>query len=263
MTAMAGEGAPGQRALRHGVVVCIKGLVAGVLLIGAGVVPADQGAAAPPAGKTDEQGAHSPANTLLFLTDHLSAIDAPATLHYRFARSGSLEPPLSDSVDLRITEPAQGGGKNVAFRFLSGKEARSIPEVEHARGNPVLMVFLQHDVGEMRRLTEGSWQHFQRMIKLALADDAEMRSVQFDFQGRKVQGTQVRIHPYREDPYRTRFTQFAEKSYAFTFSPEVPGWVYELHIEVPAPAQPSQAHPGALIEETLRLDRIESSGPSQ
>ena len=121
MTAMAGAGEPGQRALRHALWSASGP---------GGRCAADRcrrsrgpGRRSTPCWKDYEEGAHSPANTLLSgpttERDH-----APATLHY--ARAQRLAGgPLFDSVDLRIIVPRRRR-EECCVRFLSGKEAVSI-----------------------------------------------------------------------------------------------------------------------------------------
>lgn len=203
-----------------------------------------------------EEGAQepvSPANNLLFMSDHLADLRQPAVVHYEFRKSGNLEEGFADTIDMSVTGIAPDGTKNVELQYFTGERAQQFPLVPNARGNPVLLLFLQRDVGEMQRLTEGNWRYFQRVIKTALADEAEVQPVEFDFQGRSVKGTQIKITPYVNDPHQG-LKKFNTKYYLFTLSEAVPGRIYQMKSVIP---EQEQGRNGVLVEETVTFRGIE------
>ncbi|MDH3638098.1 MAG: hypothetical protein OES09_06485 [Gammaproteobacteria bacterium] len=188
----------------------------------------------------------SRANQILFDTDHLESISEPTTLHYSFKKTAADGSGFNDTIDVRITRVKEDGSKDVRLEYFTGDRRRYAPEVPSALGNPVVVLYLQHDVNEMNRLTSGSWRHFQRRIKLALEGTDDVSPVRLNFQGREIGGREVRIEPYRDDPQNSQYTGYAQKYYVFTLAPEVPGYIFEIKSVVPG-----QSGGGPLVEEVL------------
>lgn len=206
----------------------------------------------PPAVRAEEK--YSTAETLLFFTNHLGEISRPNTLRYSFKKEGALEPGFQDQVQIFIERVGQDGTKFVSTKFLSGEREKNFPPVENARGNPVLMYFLTRDVFEMQRLTGGNWRYFKRLISQAFAESAEVRAVKFDYNGKQISGTEIKIAPYVNDPKRERYQRFAGKYYVFVLAPGVPGGIYQIRTVVPSEGG-GEAKP--LIEETMTFSGAE------
>ncbi|MCI0401160.1 MAG: hypothetical protein L0Z68_07660 [Gammaproteobacteria bacterium] len=198
-----------------------------------------------------EQPSLSPAETLLWLTDHLAHIDKPSKLHYQFTRRGSLEEDFDDRVDLYILNVNADGTKEAKLDFFSGDRNQFVPPQENVRGNPVLGIYLQGDVYEMDRLTGGNWRYFHRRLKYGFADGAEVTPITFNYNGHMVEGEQIRISPYVNDPKRPQFEQFADKEYVILLSEEVPGSLYQIHTVIPGKKEDGAEMNEPLIEETL------------
>lgn len=182
----------------------------------------------------------STAETLLFQTNHLKNVHAPATLRYTFHKEGSAEPGFDDQVQLVLsnTKPA------ATLQFLTGPRQYTAPAVDDPEGNPVLLGFLEHDIAEMQRLTGGSSAYFRKRIRLALAESAQVRPRHFTYAGKGIDGREIVIEPYANDPMRARFEQYVGKRYTFVVSDKVPGGVYQVHAVAGKPA---------LVDETLTL----------
>lgn len=186
----------------------------------------------------------SPAETLLFQTKHLQNVDAPSTLTYAFHKEGSVEPGFDDRVTLVIADATPAA----TLQFLTGPRHYTTPAVDQAEGNPVLLGFLEHDIAEMQRLTGGATAYFRKRIRLALAESAQVGSRRFTYAGKTIEGREIVIVPYQNDPMHARFERFTGKRYTFVVSPQVPGGVYQMR----AAADGDQGH-AALIDETLTL----------
>ncbi len=203
----------------------------------------------------------SRAETVLWMTDQLKAVDVPMLIRYRFSKTGSLEEGFEDTVEFRVSKIHDDGMKSADLKFFSGERNFPVPPVERTDVNPVLKVFFQGDVYEMNRLTdvEGSarerWRYFQRRIKFALAQTAVAEEVRFNFDGREYQGIKISFTPYRNDPKRAHFEKFAEKRYEVIISDALPGYVYQIQTTVPDGATADNVPP--LIQETLRLHAVE------
>ena len=197
---------------------------------------------------------HSDAEILLFETDHLKKFTKPAKLHYAFVKSGTLEENFQDNVEISIGKVMPDGGKNVTAEFLSGSNKINFPPMEEAKGNPVLLWFLERDLREMKRLTGGKPPYFKRRIRIALADHAEVRPVKIVYDGKEVDGKEIKIAPYVNDELKERFGKHVGKYYLFTLSDKIPGEVYQLRSVTPDNQKGVSTKGQPLIEETLTFN---------
>lgn len=207
-------------------------LLAAVILAASLALPLSAPAqdAAPAADRQD----YSAAERALFMSEHLQGIEAPARLDYRFRRSGTLEAGFDDEVHVQLDARADGACCRGSGEFLSGERRIHLPAIDDARGNPVLLYFLEHDVRDMQRLTKGQPAHFRKRIRMAIYRDAQVRETRFSYQGKTIAGREIRITPYLDDPARARFERFADKEYVFMLSDAVPGGVYGIRSRIPA-----------------------------
>ncbi len=202
-------------------------------------------------------GQFSRANTRLFLTNHLDNVPLPSILHYDFEKRGSLEEPFRDSIDLTLSDAGEGKRK-VEFEYFTGARNQYVHPITDVEGNPVITIFLQRDVVDMQDRTDGSSLYFQNAIKQALEDDAQVKHVEFKYDGRVVDGVEIRVAPYLNDPHQDELKAFVNKYYVFTLSEAVPGDVYELRTVVPntQAGQSSNQDSAALLVESLRLSDV-------
>ena len=194
----------------------------------------------------------SPAENRLWFSDHLQNVEKPIRLYYEFVKSGTQEDGFTDAVYLDIIKVNKDGTKNAVLDFFTAARRQAVnpDNVTNITGNPVLGIFMQGDVYEMNRLTEGSWRHFQKMIKIALRESAKVEPVDFEFQGKKCKGDKVSFSPYVKDPHRDSFEQFADKLYEFIFSDDIPGSLYQIRTVIPDTKDPGKE---PLVEESLTL----------
>lgn len=170
----------------------------------------------------------SQANELLFLSDHLTNVEQPTTLHYLYQSKGPGEEGFNDTIDVHVVQVWPDGSKRVEMDYFTGERNRSVPAVDHARGNPVVMLFLQRDVIEMARRTPHPWRYFQKQIKIALQDGAQVVSGQLDYDGRRIQAETITIQPYLHTDGGPGWERYRSKTYRFTLSKDIPGMVYEI-----------------------------------
>lgn len=191
----------------------------------------------------------------LWLDNHLQNISSPGRLYYDFVKRGTFEQGFSDSVYLDILGINEDGSKNADLAFFTAERQQSVrrDNLVNVTGNPVLTIYMQGDVYEMNRLTEGSWRYFQRRIKSAFAEGATIEPVTFEYDGGQVDGEKISITPYINDPRRRQFAAFAPKVYEFILSEQVPGKIYQIKTVIPG-AAPDQE---PLIEEILTLQSAE------
>lgn len=191
----------------------------------------------------------SPAEKLLFETNHMQGLDAPVTLTYSYNKKADAEAGFDDEVRVSVTRINPDKSAAVSVHFLSDDRNVPVPDIDQAEGNPVLLGFLERDIVEMKRLTGGSTYYFRKRIRLALASTKEVRPVRFVYAGKERQGQEVRIQPYLDDPMRERFPAYETKSYIFTLSEDVPGRLYRIRSSSTESATKKQ---GGIVE-TLTL----------
>lgn len=189
----------------------------------------------------------SAAERALFLTNHLATLKPPMTLRYSFRKSGSLEAGFEDRVAVHLKPQADGACCTASADFLEGPRRLSLPEVEAAQGNPVILYFLERDIREMNRLTKGQAAYFRKRIRMAVYQGATLQETSVGYAGKSVAAKQYTVAPYVDDPLRPRFEKLAGKTYVFTLSDAVPGGVYSIRARVDGPT----ADAPLLVEEML------------
>lgn len=184
--------------------------------------------ASPARAETDKQD-FSPAERLLFMSRHLDNVKLPATLRYRFTQSGTAEPGVQGAASVSVK--AMAGGKGccqASGSFLSGEREVNLPPLDAAEGNPVVMYFLENDIRTMNRLTKGSQTYFRKRLRMAIYSGATVQPVRLQWQGREVDGQEIVLRPYTDDPNAFRFAKYVGKEYRFLLSQAVPGGVYAI-----------------------------------
>jgi hypothetical protein len=198
----------------------------------------------------------SPAEQAIFMADQLRNVKPPATLRYTFQKTGSLEPGFQDSVAVALKPRPDGRCCTASGDFLTGERKLRLPDVEDAKGNPVVLYFLERDIREMHRLAKGPENYFRKRIRMAIYQGATVKPATFRYKGRDVAGQEIAISPYLDDPNRARFEKFATREYRFLLSDAVPGGVYGIRSVVPGAAgAPS------LVGEEMLIDGAEPAKP--
>ena len=201
----------------------------------------------------------SAAEQAIFMDKHLSGLKAPVTLQYSYRRSGTDETAFEDRVALRLRAGPGGACCAAEADFLSGEQRLELPAIELAEANPVVLYFLEREVREMQRLTQGQQNYFRKRIRMAVYQDAQLNDREVYYRGRPVAAREIVIRPYSQDPLRARYESLADKHFVFTLSAAVPGGVVALRSEVDAPRRPA---PPTHLEELL-LDGVSFDPPAR
>jgi hypothetical protein len=217
----------------------ICGLIAGLLLLATGTARAAND--------------FSAAEQALFIDNHLGELRPPLTLHYGFRKTGSLEEPFDDRVDVALTAQTNGTCCAATGRFLTGAREVRQPELEGTQGNPAILYFLERDIREMERLTKGKANYFRKRIRMAVYQGASIRNLTLQYRGRPVAVREIGISPYVDDPTRSRYERLANKQYLFMLAAGVPGGLYGIRTQVDG----SSAGAPPLIVEEMLLDGAE------
>ncbi len=205
-----------------------------------------------PAVATDEKQDISAAEKLLFMTRQLDNLALPATLRYAFRQTGTEEPGFEDKVRVDVVSLVAGKKQccKASGEFLTGARTLKLPDIEGAEGNPVVMYFLENDIRTMQRLTKGSQTYFRKRIRMALFNGATVRNVRMAYKGKDIEGQEIRISPYLDDPNRVKFEKYLGKQYRFILSPAVPGGVVGIQTTIGA-TLPDQA---PLMQQELLIE---------
>ena len=199
----------------------------------------------------------SAAEQALFVDNHLSKLRPPTTLHYGYRKSGTLEEAFDDKVDVRLTAQTNGACCAASAQFFSGARQQRQPEVEGAQGNPAILYFLERDIREMERLTQGKANYFRKRIRMAVFQGASIRKLSLIYQGRPVAVQEISIAPYLDDPNRTRYQKLANKQYVFMLASAVPGGLYGIRTRINGETADA---PALMVEEMLIIG-AEASSP--
>lgn len=187
----------------------------------------------------------SEAEKLVFTDPQLANVKGPVSLHYSFVRSGTLESGFQDEVHIDVD-----AAHKVEGRFLSGPRAFTLPAIEQAEANPVILYFLERDITDMKRLTKAKSQnYFRTRIRMAMAEAAEVKDTRVTYAGTELPAREVTLLPYAKDPMRARYERYANKRYTFVLAKGVPGGVYQIRTSLPG-ALPTDA---PVMEEVLTL----------
>src|SRR5215472_1615890 len=119
----------------------------------------------------------SAAQIALFESNHLQEIAKPVVLEYVFRHLGGIAGDFDDKVTADIRSIHPDGKKDIWIDFLTGPHHVNFPPALGFNGNPLLMLFLEHDVTEMREATGGAAQYFRNRIRDAFVDRTEMHPV--------------------------------------------------------------------------------------
>ena len=187
----------------------------------------------------------SPAEKALFMDNQFRALKPPLTLRFAYRKTGSLEPGFEDTVAITLRRSAEGICCAASTEFLHGERALMLPDIESTQGNPAILYFLERDIREMQRLTQGKQNYFRKRIRMAVFQGATVRPVQLEWAGKPVDGQEIVISPYLDDPLRGRFEQMAGKEYVFTLSAAVPGGVHSIRTRVAGGAGAAAGGAGA------------------
>jgi hypothetical protein len=175
----------------------------------------------------------SEVNNELFDKAHLKNITQPGTLRYSYKKQSFVDGDREDTIEMVVTNIRNTGRRDSHFEFFTGPHKRPYEDRNNQQGNGVFVLFLEFDIHELQRLTGGEWPYFQRKIRWALAEGAERKEVDIEFEGKTVKGIQYVIQPYLNDPKNARYSLYAGKYYIFTLSEEIPGEIYQVRTVVP------------------------------
>lgn len=198
------------------------------------------------------------AQKLLFDDPYLGSISPPAELGYRFEHSTADEKSygktFADEIKIYVDPPGEGHTlNNVTLDLFTDGRNRRIGPLSDVSGNPVIMVFLERDVFQMKRRVQGASALFRNTIRRAMRENAVVQDVDIRYGGETVAAKKVTISPFKDDRIPQQFAEFRNKIYHFTVSQAVPGGFFEIVSLLPDPENQNEA---------LVVDRMTFTGKS-
>jgi hypothetical protein len=179
---------------------------------------------------------YTPAQVAIYKSNQIGSLSKNDVINYTFSRKGKIQAPLEDKASITIADEDAQGKKNIVVDFLTGDNHIDMPPYEGFKlGNPIWMVFLEHDVKEMSALTKGSTLYFRNRIRdgMASADKAVVTHTSITLGDQKFDATVVTLKPYVGVEHVESFKQFEQKSYQFVISAQVPGGIYSIKTVTP------------------------------
>lgn len=167
----------------------------------------------------------------MFDTPHLANISRPETLRYAYRRVGPAA--FTDIIAIHVKKINNDGTKELAFDYLTGPHHVFFPELDHFRGNPLLMLALERDVSAMNQAIGISNAFLRNRIREAFLDSATVSNTMITFEDKPTPARIVTVKPFAREPRLERIPSLQAKTYTFVLADAVPGMIDEIRIETP------------------------------
>lgn len=191
------------------------------------------------------------AQKLFFYKDHLAGIPKGSRLDYGFKSSTKGADSFTDSIEVKVADVTGEGRRDLEFNFLSGEHHIDFTSAKAYTGNPVIIHFLERDISQMARDTDGSNGFFRNRIRDSFKHPLTARDIRFEFDGKSLHGTEIIVTPFVKNRYAEHFALYVNKRYEFIFSDQIPGGIYRIHTQVPGEDGKS-----VLIDEEMIFKKI-------
>ena len=208
-------------------------------------------------GAATAQGADTP-QKLLFDTPYLTELKVPSSLSYTYRHRASearqFGKPFTDTIAIDLSKPDNPEHVNsVSMRIFTGARARELGPNVDMKGNPIIMIFLERDLWEMKRRVGGEPIFYRNKIRRALREAAKVEKIEVDFEGKTVPAHKVTITPFSGETDNRRLQRFLNKSYEFVVADAVPGGFVRVRSSVPREDGAGEA----LVEDEITYLKVE------
>jgi hypothetical protein len=197
-------------------------LVAALLILPIAAVATDK---TPPPGMNKAQ-------LLFFFKDHLNGVGKNSLLDYAFKSETRDAESYTDHIEVKVTDVIDDNKRNMEFNFLTGDHHIDFSPAKGYTGNPVLIHFLERDIALMAKDAGGFSGFYRNRIRDSFKRPSVMKAVEFEFNGKALEGTEIVVTPFVGDPNAKNFKLYENKRYEFIFSDQVPGGIYRIHTQV-------------------------------
>jgi hypothetical protein len=202
------------------------------------------------------------AQRLIFNAPHLRAVKAPSDIYYSYSVANTKKekfgPGFKDSVRLHVeNEKSDSTAKDTTLFMYTGERQRDPMRFQARTSNPVILMFLEQDLWDMRQRIGGRAEYFKARVAEALRNAVNVEETKIEVDGKQVSATRVTFKPFEKDPNAEKLELFRTKVYELTLSEAVPGEVVELRTAVFDPASTDNK---PVMEEKLSYDHISVGG---
>lgn len=204
------------------------------------------------------------AQKLLFESNHLTTLAAPGRLTYRYSLKTSdtalFGAGFDDDAVILLASAANGiGAKDATLELFTGNRMRRFGPLPNVIGNPIIVLFLEYDVNQMRIHVGGQPVYYRNVVRAAFRESAKVEPVSIVWQGNTASAMKVSIQPFMNIANAERLKLFRAKTYEFTVSDAVPGGIYEIRTVI-ADDRPGQTAPAIEARLTLSGGGYDTAG---
>ena len=195
----------------------------------------------------------SSANVQLFIEPHLSSINTPSRIFYKFKKESTREDNFTGNVILNIVKIDEQEKKYITFRYLKGRNKVRFPPQVGAKGNPIFMLFFERDARDMQRLTGGNALFFRSRIRHAIAA-TEYKEIEISFNGKTYPAKEIYFKPFLKTKLKNRITRYKTKEFRVIISEDIPGYIFKIET-----FSKDTENPEDLVKESLIFQGIKTN----
>lgn len=178
------------------------------------------------------------ATALIFSEPYLKKLGHPASIAYHYSHK-TLNPneygaAFNEDVTVNVNPPSTAQGFNsVGIAMKTKGRNYELGPFENTSGNPVVMMFLERELSQMRSKVGGAPVYFRNTIRRAFREKAEIEETTVNLNGEQVPATRVTIRPFVDDQNAGRFGKFQGKVFETVVADAVPGGIFAMKSFVP------------------------------
>lgn len=178
------------------------------------------------------------ATDLIFSAPYIKQLNHPAKINYHYKHDtptpeeyGAI---FEERVSVNVKEPTlEGGFNSVSISLKSEDRDSELGPFENTSGNPVVMMFLERELTQMRSKVGGTPVYFRNTIRRAFRDSALVEQSEVTLKGEKIPASKIVIKPFIDEQNIGRFGKYRGKVFEITVADKVPGGIFEMRSFIP------------------------------
>ncbi len=186
-------------------------------------------------GKANAFDALTPVQAQIYDYPHLSNTTENQKVEYTYTGSIAGDPVLTDSVFVNIGNATTDGKierRDVVVDFLTDERRLPLPPFPNYRGNPVIIVMLEHIAQSMSRISGGGVLYFRNRIRHNLAEkDLTLITKNEQVEGNTIETRTVSLQPFTDDPNLADSPHLQQAVLNITLSDDVAAGVFAISME--------------------------------
>lgn len=173
----------------------------------------------------------SDAQKLIYDTAHLANTTAGQQVSYRYDALDDASDAVQDEATLSIDKVQEESRRDVQLNFLSDERHMALPPFSGYRGNPVIIVMLEHIAQGLATDTGGGTLYFRNRIRDALADASlSIQNGTAVYHDQTVDTRSLSFSPFVDDTYLDDTSLYRNTEFSIRFSDQVPAGVLDIHV---------------------------------